>query len=164
MAGFDGGSARNNVITGFAYEQPTSVFDLTNDNNQGLGARASVDYNCFYNPDTTVLGRYTDPSTGKDFVGFGTHDCGDGTASADPKFAQPRIVPFPFGDGEIWARTVTVSQMLAFYRAMYTPASGSPLIDHGNPADDTGGIRNTDIGAVGAGNTHPDDKIGTFGP
>jgi hypothetical protein len=69
----------------------------------------------------------------------------------------------PFGDGDIWSRKVTVSQILAFYRALYAPAAGSPLIDQGDPADDTGGARNTDVGAVGAGSPHPDDRFGTFG-
>ena len=82
----------------------------------------------------------------------------------DPKFAQARLVPFPIGDGEIWLRHVTVSQILALYRGIYTPAAGSPLVDAGDPADDTGGARNTDIGAVGAGNAHPDDQFGRFGP
>lgn len=67
------------------------------------------------------------------------------------------------GDGDIWQRRVTVSQILAFYRRMYTPRSTSPLVDQGDPTDDTGGMRNTDIGAVGAGNPHPDDLFGTFG-
>ncbi|HEY2404427.1 MAG TPA: hypothetical protein VGI10_00385 [Polyangiaceae bacterium] len=161
----DQGSARNNVFTGFAYQNQTSLFDLVSsyDGNPGTWAWAEVDYNCFYNPDTTLLARFTDPNTGMDFVGFGAHDCGDGSVSKDPKFSQPRVVPFPFGDGDIWARTITVSQILAYYRGMYTPANGSPLIDTGDPADDTGGARNTDIGAVGAGNAHPDDLFGTFG-
>jgi hypothetical protein len=47
---------------------------------------------------------------------------------------------------------------------MYTPAAGSPLIDAGDPADDMGGARNTDIGAIGAGNVHPQDQFGRFGP
>ena len=67
-------------------------------------------------------------------------------------------------DGDVWRRRVTVSQILSIYRAMYTPAAGSPLIDAGDPSDDTGGVRNTDIGAVGAGNAHPDDLFGHFGP
>lgn len=46
---------------------------------------------------------------------------------------------------------------------MYTPSAGSPLIDQGDPSDDTGGTHNTDIGAVGSGNAHADDLFGTFG-
>ena len=57
-----------------------------------------------------------------------------------------------------------MSQILGLYRGIYTPTVGSPLIDSGDPSDDTGGVRNTDIGAVGAGNPHPDDQFGRFGP
>jgi hypothetical protein len=140
-----GGNVRSNIFTGFAYQSPNAVITA------GL---AYGDYNCFYNPDTSQSTRYGDG-------GHGAHDCGGG--SADPKFAQARIVPFPFGDGDIWARRVTVSQILAFYRGVYAPTAGSPVIDLGDPSDDTGGFRNTDIGAVGAGNAHPDDRFGTFG-
>jgi len=148
-----GGSARNNVFTGFAYERPTDLFAATDTGNPGEWAEA--DYNCFYNPDTTNLTRYANTT-------FGAHDCGGAAGSADPQFAQTRVIPFPYGDGDIWQRRVTVSQILAFYRGMYTPLPTSPLVDQGDPKDDTG-IRNTDIGAVGAGNSHPADLFGTFG-
>ena len=141
-------SARNNVFTGFAYQNPTALF--------GAGSVATADYNAFYNLDTTDLTRYGDS-------GLGAHDVGGG-ADTDPRFAQARLVPFPIGDGDIWLRHVTVSQLLALYRGIYTPAAGSPLIDAGDPADDIGGARNTDVGAVGAGNAHPDDQFGRFGP
>jgi hypothetical protein len=141
-------SARNNVFTGFAYQSPTPLFDT--------GAATTADYNAFYNPDTTMLTRYADS-------GLGAHDLGGG-ADTNPMFAQARVVPFAIGDGDIWLRNVTVSQILALYRGIYTPAAGSPLIDAGDPSDDTGGARNTDIGAVGAGNAHPDDQFGRFGP
>src|SRR5262249_11967246 len=124
-----GGRARNNVLTGFAYENATNLFTGTDADNPGDWAEA--DYNCFYNPDTDQLTRYANKS-------FGAHDCGGAAGSADPKFAQARMIPFPFGDGDIWQRKVTVSQMLAFYRAMYTPLPDSPLVDQGDPADDTG--------------------------
>ena len=140
-------SARNNVFTGFAYTNATPLLTA--------GAATVADYNAFYNPDSTKLTRYGD-------TGLGGHDVGGG-ASTDPKFAQARVVPFPIGDGEIWLRKVTVSQILSLYRGIYTPTAGSPLIDAGDPADDSGG-RNTDIGAVGAGNVHPDDYFGRFGP
>jgi len=149
-----GGRARNNVFTGFAYETPNNLFEAPDSDNPGDWAEA--DYNCFYNPDTQDLTRYANHA-------FGAHDCGGSAGSADPKFAQARIVPFPFGDGDIWQRRVTVSQILAVYRGMYTPLPGSPLVDQGDPTDDTGGVHNTDIGAVGAGNPHPDDRFGSFG-
>jgi hypothetical protein len=140
-------SARNNVFVGFAYQNTTDIFTA--------GTIASADYNCFFNPDTTHLVRYGDS-------GFGAHDCSGGNTGSDPRFAQARIVPFPIGDGDVWLRHVGISQILALYRGIYTPASGSPLIDAGDPSDDTGGLRNTDMGAIGAGNPHPDDKFGTF--
>lgn len=137
-------SVRSNVFSGFAYENATELIEA--------GAAASADYNCFHNPDTTKLKRYGT-------AGLGAHDCGGG-ASTDPKFAQPRVVPFPIADGDIWRRRITTSQILALYRGIYTPAAGSPLIDRGDPVDGAG----ADIGAVGAGTAHPDDKFGKFGP
>jgi len=140
-------SVRNNVFAGFAYQRPTPIV--------AAGAATKADYNCFFNPDTTMWKRYGDTS-------LGSHDCGGG-ASTDPQFAQPRLVPFPIADGDLWRRRVTVSQILALYRGLYTPATGSPLIDAGDPSDDTGGVRNSDIGAIGAGSPHPEDKFGRFG-
>jgi hypothetical protein len=142
-------SLRNNVFTGFAHQMPASLIEA--------GTVGAADYNAFYNPDTTAtLTHYADS-------GMGAHDVGGG-ANTDPKFAQARVVPFPIGDGDIWTRKVTVSQILSLYRGIYTPGAGSPLIDAGSPSDDTGGARNTDIGAIGAGNAHPADLFGKFGP
>jgi len=140
-------SARNNLFVGFDFWNPVAVF--------GPGSVASADYNGFWNPDTTLLTPYAD-------TGLGAHDIGGG-ASTDPQFAQARQVPFAYADGAIWSRCTTVAQVLAAYRAMYTPTAGSPVIDSGDPADDVG-ARNTDVGAVGAGNPHPADLFGTFGP
>jgi len=141
-------SVRNNVFMGFAYQNQTALW--------AAGTAAAADYNAFDNPDTTKLTRYADS-------GLGAHDLAGG-ANTDPMFAQARMIPFAIGDGAIWLRQVTVSQILALYRGMYSPSAGSPLIDAGDPGDDTGGARDTDIGAVGAGNAHPDDKFGRFGP
>jgi len=142
-------SARNNLFVGFDFWNPVAVF--------GPGSVASADYNGFWNPDTTLLTPYAD-------TGLGVHDIGGG-ASTDPQFAQVRQVPFAYADGAIWSRCTTVAQVLAAYRAMYTPTAGSPVIDSGDPADDTNTCgRNTDVGAVGAGNPHPADLFGTFGP
>lgn len=129
-------SVKNNVFTGFAYQSQTDLIEA--------GATSSADHNCFFNPDTNKLRPYGDTSKG-----FGAGD-----VAADPKFAQARVLPFPIGDGDVWRRKFTVSQMLALYRAIYTPGSGSPLIGAG----DTGG----NIGAVGSGG--PEDQFGRFGP
>jgi hypothetical protein len=131
-------SVRNNVFTGFAYQSQTDLV--------ASGAVAAADHNLFYNPDTTKLTPY------------GSTGLGQNDIAADPKFSQPRMIPFPIGDGDIWRRRFTVSQLLALYRAVYTPANGSPLID----AASTG--NGADIGAVGAGNADPADQFGHFGP
>ena len=141
-------SVRNNVFAGFAYQSSTDVI--------ASGAATLADYNCFYNPDTNKLTRYGSGG------GLGSHDCGAGN-STDPKFAQARVIPFPIADGDVWRRKITVSQILALYRGIYTPMPGSPLIDAGDPNDDTGGDHNADIGAIGAGAPHPDDRFGRFG-
>ena len=135
-------SVRNNVFAGFAYGSQTTLIEA--------GAVANADYNLFYNPDTNKLTRYGT-------AGLGAHDIGSG-ANTDPKFSQPRVIPFPIGDGDIWRRRFTVSQLLALYRAIYTPGNGSPLIDAGS---DGGGA---DIGAIGAGNADSADQFGHFGP
>jgi hypothetical protein len=139
---------RNNVFTGFAHESRTTLFPS--------GTVTAANYNCFHNPDAgSNVVRYGDSA-------LGANDCGT-AGTADPRFSQPRTVPFPIGDGDIWLRKVGVSSILALYRGIYTPAANSPLIDAGDPADDTGGLRNTDIGAVGAGTAHPADMFGRFG-
>ena len=53
---------------------------------------------------------------------------------------------------------MTVSQMLAAWRAAYAPRAGSPLAGAGDPADGRG----NPIGAIGDG-TQAGDGFGTFG-
>jgi hypothetical protein len=48
--------------------------------------------------------------------------------------------------------------MLAYFRTVYAPRTGSPLIDMGDPQDGSG----ADIGAIGAGKANPDDRFGQF--
>lgn len=120
---------RNNVFTGFAYQDPTDLV--------ASGAAAAADHNCFFNPDTTKLKPYGS-------TGIGGSDVG-----ADPKF-PPREIPFQFGDGDIWRRRVTVSQILSHYATLYTPGGGSPLTNAGSDGNN--------IGAIG------DGRFGAFGP
>jgi len=139
-------SVRNNVFSGFAYQSPTDLV--------AAGAVSTADYNCFYNPDTTKLNPYGGGG------GLGSHDI-----NADPRFVQARVIPFPIADGDVWRRKITVSQILALYRALYTPAADSPLNDAGDQNDDEPkSAHNADIGAVGGGASHPLDLFGRFGP
>ena len=75
----------------------------------------------------------------------------------DPKFAGPIPKEFPFADDDIKSRKVTVSKILAYYRMVYSPAEGSPLIGAGDPADG----KNTNIGAIGS--EKEPDGFGRFG-
>jgi hypothetical protein len=135
---FDGthkATVQNNVFTGFAYQNQTDLIVA--------GAAMAADHNCVFNPDTTKLRAYGDSGMGA------------GDVTTDPKFAQARVVPFPISDGDVWRRRVTVSQVLALYRAIYTPAADSPLL-HAT-------VDGFNIGAVGAGVQDPSDKFGKFG-
>jgi hypothetical protein len=50
---------------------------------------------------------------------------------------------FPFNDADILNGTYTVTSMLQYFRWVYAPAAGSPLIGQQDPADGAG-----DLGAV----------------
>ncbi len=111
------------------------------------------DYNAFYSPAARVLRNYALSVEGKKErkdAGFGLNDLpkgGESNAQVDPKFKGPIPSAFVFHDDDIKSGRMTVSKILAYYRDVYTPAPGSPLIDAGDPADGEG----TDIGAVDAG-------------
>ncbi len=112
-----------------------------------------ADYNAFYSPIAKVKKNYAIGVQGKSErkdAGFALNDLprgGQPNDQVDPKFKGPIPTAFAFSDDDIKSGKVTVSQILAFYRDVYTPAPGSPLIDAGDPADGDG----TDIGAVDAG-------------
>jgi len=123
-----------------------------------------ADYNLFNNRDSPVQVSYStgvDGKTVRKDPGFAYHDAMAGGAvnqQVDPKFAlNPMVRGIPFADADIVSGTTTVCQMLAFYRHAYSPASGSPLIMGGDPADGP----NNMIGAIGTG-SEPLDKFGTL--
>ncbi len=119
---------RNNVFTGFAYQDSTNLV--------AAGAASSADHNAFFNPDTNKLTPYAD--TGK----------GSNDVSGDPRFAA-REIPFQISDGDIWRRRVTVSQILSHYATLYTPGGGSPLTNAGSDGNNIGAIGDGRFGAFG---------------
>jgi hypothetical protein len=155
-------SLRNNLVT-FSRNQ-------SNDNpgdariTGGVSSYAYADYNAFYSPDNANKTNY-------DFSGAGAHDAADGAdgqLAANP-FAGARIMTDSGRDIEsiideaaIWQGTQKVSQVLALFRARYTPKAGSAVIDAGDPVDNDSQGRRTDIGAVDVGG-HDQDKLGKFG-
>jgi len=141
-----------------------------------------ADYNLFYNPGSKVIDNYSlSVEPGLDTAacangcanptklverkddGFAKHDIpvgGNVDDQADPKLTGPLPTAFPFDNADIVKRVVKVSDILKRYRALYTPAAGSPLIDSGDPQGGPG----NDIGAIGAGTANVDDKFGTLQP
>jgi PKD repeat protein len=118
----------------------------------GLRGTAAVtaNHNSFYNPGVAAIRNYQDNRAP-------AQDIGGLNAQVDPQFATAAPPSYStVNRGDVWNRTLTLGQLLAAYRAYYTPASGSPLIDAGDPA---GGAGN-DIGAIGAGAPNSADQFG----
>jgi hypothetical protein len=93
----------------------------------------TADYNLFSNCKSPA---YSDGRTP-------THD-----VDQDPAFASPSTHTYEFHESAIWNRALSVHDVLAAYRSMYTPTAGSSAIDRGDTG--TFGAGN-DIGAIGAG-------------
>jgi hypothetical protein len=155
------GSLRNNVFYNFAdlAGSPFLAGDLGESTSPPLPRLRYSDYNDFYNPDAPNQLNYGLGVVGisPGAAGYGLHDLGGLNGHMNPKFASPTALPFPFLSEDIWSRAKKVSDVLGTYRAMYTPASGSPLIGSGDPQDGAGG----NIGAIG--NGEPADQFGKFG-
>jgi hypothetical protein len=77
--------------------------------------------------------------------------------TSNPLFTNPATHMFEWDERAIWQRTSAPRTVLSQYRARYTPAAGSPLIDAGSTS--TFGAGN-DIGAVGAGTSNAADQFG----
>lgn len=158
-------SFRNNIVFRFPFEQGTERAALRGAPSEPLDpppARLDyADYNLFHNPDSPGLRNYALAVAGRTVrvdPGFARNDArpaGPVNEQVDPALAGGAAACFPWSDEDIKAGTVTVSQMLAAYRAVYTPTAGSPALNTGDPADGA----NTSIGAVGDG-AHADDRFG----
>lgn len=166
-------SLRNNVFCNFAHKEkyfkgpqamirPAWNEEITDDRPARLGY---ADYNLFYSPSAKSKRAYLLSVAGKTErkdAGFGLNDVPKGgkiDEQVDPKFKGPIPKSFPFSNEDIKARKVTVSKILAFYRDVYTPGEGSPLIGAGDPTDGAG----TNIGAIGAAKPSASDRFGRFG-
>jgi hypothetical protein len=154
-------SFRNNVISNFAGldGRPMLAGEFDEFTNPPLQRLRYADYNDFYNPNASNQTNYGLGVIGiaPGAAGYGQHDLGGFNGHANPKFTAPTATPFPFKPEDIWSRTKKVSDVLATYRSMYTPASGSPLVHAGDPQDGSGG----NIGAIG--NGEATDQFGLFG-
>ena len=162
-------SLRNNLMTYTRdFENSAGTAHVIGD----AGTFGAVDYNAFYSPDNSTRDNYAIAGMSEGSTpGFATHDVSgsgsvgvqDGQLSASP-FAMPRIYPYAafVDEAAVWNRTQTLSSILALFRAHYTPANGSAVIDAGDPADNDAHGRRVDIGAIDA-SGHDSDRFGKFG-
>jgi hypothetical protein len=147
-------SVRNNLFTSFIdiADNYGRAFMSTADGATSSPRLASADYNAFFNPLQTQSRSYL---PGIVSAAAGVHD-----VQANPKIAGLAEVPFRIGEGCIWLGSCTASQVLAHYREIYRPTTGSPLINAADPADGAG----TAIGAVGPDDSNPLDLFGRVLP
>lgn len=157
-------SARSNLFMRFPHRNAATIGPIgTGDPNTPPILRYA-DYNLFYNPNAQGIDNYAlavGTKVERQDPGFGASDVpplGAVNAQVDPQIAGPLVDRFPWTDEQVAAGAITVSDMLAYFRAVYVPRAGSPLIDVGDPQDGSG----ADIGAIGAGNPNPDDRFGQF--
>lgn len=162
-------SFRNNVAYGIQLTtagcpaEPSCTSAVGLSDQEGFAAVAPpralyLDYNdFFYDSNTSRRRTYAIAVAGKRLCdpGWGGHDLGTcPNGGVDPEFRGPLPIAslrsplgeasgFPFNDGEILDRTYSVSEMLMYFRWVYAPRSGSPLIGAQDPQDGPG-----DIGAV----------------
>jgi len=151
-------SLRNNLFfnfphtPGYATVQP-GAFGFPD---AGPKARLGyADYNAFFNSGGAIdnYGVTVGGKTERLDAGFGLNDLtlgGPVDQQVDPRLQGPLLSTYPFNDEDIKAGTVSLSQVLAWYRTVYAPRADSPLVDAGDPADGAG----TNIGAVESG-TYP---------
>ena len=159
-------SLRNNLMTYTTnFENSAGSPHVVGD----TGTFGSVDYNAFYSPDNTTHDNYAIAGKTEGItVGFATHDV-SGNGAFGVKDAQLAAMPYaglrvyPYesvvNEASVWNKTQTVSGILAAFRARYMPASGSPVIDAGDPLDNDTQGRRADIGAIDR-SGHDQDKFG----
>lgn len=121
-----------------------------------------ADYNLFHCPDASPPRNYALSVDGlvlRHDAGYGLNDARPGGAvdeQVEPQFRQTPPLELPYDEADILSGALSVRQLLAHLRELYTPGASSPLVDAGDPADGVG----SDIGAVGAGTPNPDDLFG----
>lgn len=147
-------SLRNNVFTRFAntssaWANKSLVTGADKESSVRAPRVAKADYNAWYNPLAASTNHY--------MPGIVAGTPGSHDIDGDPMFAGAvPEVPYQISEGAVWLRHDRVSRVLRYYRALYTPRAGSPLVDAGDPQ----GGRGSDIGAIGAGLANPADKFG----
>jgi hypothetical protein len=125
-----------------------------------------ADFNLFYAPDATPPRNYGLAVKGlkqRVDAGFALNDAhamGPLDEQVQPQLVAEPPLALPFDEEDVVSGKLSVWQLLASLRALYTPAAPSPLVDAGDSADGTG----VDIGAIGVGTPNADDRFGSIQP
>jgi hypothetical protein len=125
-----------------------------------------ADYNLFDSPDAKPPRNYALGVAGlrmRTDAGFGLNDAhptGPLDEQVDPQFRQTPPLQMPYDESDVKSGKLSVWQVLARLRELYTPDAQSPLVDAGDPADGAG----ADIGAIGVGVANAGDHFGGVQP
>jgi hypothetical protein len=147
-------SLRSNLFTQFSnmsglWSSSSLVSGASSEATVSAPRISTADYNAWYSP---LAGSAMHYMPGLVSEAPGAHD-----VTGDPMFnGMVPQAPYQIDEGFVWLRMYGVSQVLSYYRALYTPQPGSPVIDTGDPAGGSG----NDIGAIGAGAPNANDKFG----
>jgi hypothetical protein len=161
-------SLRSNLIRDFELRSsgsnPAAIRPGAGEGASAVSARIGyADYNLFFNPGvpgTRNYGLAVPNRTVRADPGFALNDARAGgpvDEQVDPRLAGVSDGCFPWTDQAIQSGEVRVSDMLAYWRASYTPDAGSPALAAGDPNEGAGNA----IGAVGDG-TLANDRFGRF--
>jgi len=160
-------SVRSNVFQHFFFAANDGTAAIrpgpTEDTNQPLDRVDYADYNLFDNDGETAPHNYGVRVSNlrlRSDAGFGLNDATPG-GPVDEQVPAELVgsdACFPFSDDDVRTGRASVSDMLALLRAAFTPAATSPVLAHGDPADEPGNY----IGAVGDGSSSA-DRFGRFG-
>jgi hypothetical protein len=112
---------------------PETPVDVTPEGTKTVTMTA--DHNLFWNSGSPS---YSDSRTP-------AHD-----AHADPLLASPAGFAYEFDERAVWQRALSTHDVLAAYRARYTPGSSSPALGNGDPSLFGAGNAIGAIGATGA--------------
>jgi len=160
-------SLRSNLITSFWLSANAGDAVVRPGPTEGSSAMAVrlgyADYNLFDNVNEATLRNYGVSVAGlreRSDAGFALNDALPG-GSIDQQIGPSLTAAgacVPMSDDDFRAGRITVSQVLAAFRAAYTPLAESPALAGGDPQDGAGNF----IGAVGDG-TLAGDRFGRFG-
>ncbi len=164
-------SLRSNAFVRFGFELPdgsqAAIRPPLGEGTAATPARLGyADYNLFYSPEADAPRNYAIGVAGltqRANAGFALNDAHPGgplDEQVDPQFVAEPPLELPFDEADLLSGKLSVWQVLALLRELYTPGAESPLVDAGDPADGAG----VDIGAVGVGAPHADDRFGGVAP